>query len=521
VALPDKVAAPAVLPLGNEVTVSLRVTGHCPPRAERLQAVLAFDTSRSMNREEALGRAKGGALALLAELDSSAVEVGLVSYDDAATLEVPLTTDLARVRARVAALEAFGDTRTRLGLAAALAELTGSRANPAARRAIFLVTDGNLHDAAQEASDQARLAGVTVFVLAFPTAEYNDYLATALAQLTGDLRRTRLLVEPDRAALRQLLVVADLVRPVLGLFDEVTVRDVVPANMRLVPGSAGPPAQVSGDSLVWRLPAVSASAGLSLSYRLVPQAAGTWPTNVRADADYRDAWGQAGRLSFPVPQVRVWDRGQLTERVYLPFAADGACFRGAQDLDVVLALDSSESMSEPAGPAGTKLDAARLAALGFVRLLRLPRDRVAVVAFNATAWVATGLTGDGAAIQAGLGRLTAAPGTRLDLGLSASSAELARHGRPEARRVVVLLTDGRQTGETQPVRLIAERLRSDGVVVHAIGLGAQVDAGLLTAAAGDPRRYHASPTAEVLADIYRDILVDLACAEPTDAGQPP
>jgi Mg-chelatase subunit ChlD len=513
VAVPDKVATPAVLPLGADVTVQLRVTGRCPPRFQRLQAILAFDTSRSMNREEALARAKGGAQALLAELDSVAAEVGLVTFDDDATLEVPLTADLARVRARVAALDAYGDTRMRLGLAAARDALTGPRADPAARRVIFLVTDGNLHDAAQEAADQARTAGITVYVLAFPTSEFNDYLATALAQLTGDLQRTRLLVEPDRAALRQMLVVGDLVRPVNGLFEHVTVEDVIPANMRFVPGSDTPPATVAGATLRWQLPAVSAADGITLSYRLVPGEVGVWPTNVRADADYRDALGADGRLAFPVPRVRVWDRSQLTHRVYLPFAGARACFRTGQALDVVLAMDSSESMTEPAGPGVTKQDAARAAALRFVHLLQLPNDHVAVVGFNSKAWVPTGLTGDAAAIGAGLAGLTTARGTRLDLGLAAAATALAGGGRPEAHRVVILLTDGLQTGDGAPVLAAAERLRSGGTDIYAIGLGATVDAALLTAVGGGvPGHYYASPTPDDLAAIYRDIMADLACA---------
>lgn len=513
-AVPDKKAAPAVLPLGDEVTVRLTLGGVCPDQAEPSQLALVFDTSRSMNFDESLARAQGATMALLEALDGRSTDVALVTFDDEGLLALPLSRDLGAVRSTVAGLEAFGDTRPGLGLSAALAELTGPRARPGERQALVVVTDGDWYDLPVAVADEARAAGIEVYALAFPNGNYNDYHTTLLAQLTGDIGRSRVLVEPNRAALERLLVQAGLRRPVSEIFQRVTVVDEIPANMRLVPDSVNPPATLVGRTLRWELPAVPAAKGVALDYRLEPLETGLWPTNVSAVADYRDGVGVDGSLVFPVPQVRVWDRSSLHQRVFLPQLGNGHCFRAGLALDVALVLDTSESMREDSGQGGTKLEAARAAAARFVDLLWLGRDRVAVVGFNHAAHVALDLSGDSAAIRRALDGLASAPGTRIDLGLAAASGVLGAMPRTGARRVVVLLTDGRHGGAAADVRREAELLRQRGWRVFAIGLGGDVDEDLLRQVATSPADYLASPTAADLAAAYGRVAESLACDRP-------
>lgn len=512
VAVPDKVAEPASIPLGAEVTVRLRVQGSCAGTWRPGQAMIVFDTSRSMSWNEALARAQGAVMELLGQLDARAVAAGLVTFDDDGTLDLPLTGDLARVRARVAALGAVGDTRPGPGIDAAVAELTGPRGDSSAEQVIYLVTDGDLQDLPLEATRRAMAAGIKVYALVFPSGSFTDYDAELMAQLIGDPTRRRLFIEPDEAGLASLLQADGLFVPQPGLFASVVVDDLIPANMRLVPGSSVPPAVESAQQLRWTLPAVAAADGLSLGYRLTPLEAGTWPTNVSATAAYRDAKGVEGSLLFPVPRVHVWERGSLDRHVYLPYLGAASCFRDHVPLDVVLLVDSSDSMGEPDGQGGTKLSAAQAAAGQFVHLLQLPRDRVAVVAFNAQARVATALTGDPEQVARALSGLSLAPGTRIDAGLASAEALLAADARAGARRVVVLLTDGLQNGSPDPVKAAAIRLRASGAQLFAIGLGAGVDAGLLQELAGGVAAYYSSPSAADLAAIYRAISVALACA---------
>jgi len=513
-AAPDKTAAPGVIPLGETVEVRLTVRGRCPPVRSPAQVAIVFDTSRSMNTDAAADRAKAGVLALFERLDPGAVEVALVTFADGATLDRPLSRSLGALASRVAALPMWGDTRMAPGIDAARLELTGPRRDPGARPVIAVVTDGEYKDrgnAAQVAVEAARAAGIDLVFLVYPSRAYTLLEASFLGRLIGDPAAVHL--DPGPPAIDAIAARVTDERPEAGLFDTVTVRDAVPANMRYVEGSSVPPATFDPAArvLAWTLGRVEAAAGLSLRYRLEPLETGLWPTNVEASADYRDVRGVAGHLVFPVPRVKVWDRSTLTHRAYLPFGPQRACFRTGAPLDVVLALDTSLSMAEPAAAGGTKLDAARAAALAFVDLLHLARDRVAVVGFNAGATRAVGLTGDKSAVARALSGLATAAGTRIDRGLAEARVEIGARGRADAVGVVVLLTDGLQAGPADPVRAEAAALKSAGARVYAIGLGGEIDRDLLRSVATTPDGYFESPAAEDLARIYGDVSARVAC----------
>jgi Mg-chelatase subunit ChlD len=510
-AAPDKTAAPAVIPLGETVEVRLDVGGHCPPRRTRAQVAVVFDTSRSMNVDAALDRAKDGAIDLLGRLDPDSVEAALITFDDDAALAAPLSRDLGAVAARVAALTAWGDTLMATGIDAARLELMGGRRDPAARPVIVVVTDGGYRDRATPAVEAARAAGIAVHIVVFPGQSFTTDQAVGLARLVGS--EGTVLVEPDAAQLDGLAARLSGEEPEAGLFERVTIRDEVPANMRYIADSARPPAlfDPATRTLTWTLGRTLAAQGVALRYRLEPLQVGTWPTNVVATADYRDARGLEGRLVFPIPRVKVWDRASLAHRIYLPIGPQQACFRSALPLDIVLVLDSSSSMAEPAAGGGTKLDAARAAAAAFVDLLNLGQDRVALVAFDAAAHRASGLTADRAALARALGGLVTASGTRIDHGLAEAAAVLGADGRSGAARAVILLSDGLQGGPIDPVRAEAARLKALGARVYTIGLGADVDRDLLRAVASEPAGYLESPAAEDLPAIYREVSERLAC----------
>jgi Mg-chelatase subunit ChlD/sugar lactone lactonase YvrE len=501
----DKVAAPRRLPLGDEVEVRLDVSGLCPGRMEPVQIVLALDVSRSMNYDDALSRAQDEVASWLGRLDPRSVEVGLVTFSDGAGLEVPLTRDLAAVRARVASLVAWGDTRMGVGLDAALAELTGARGNPAAKRLILLVTDGVYKDEPLTILPALRAAGVDVAALVYWTREYDQAYRLSLESLTGD--PSRVLLNPDADQVEALTADLAEFREEPGLFETLTIEDEIPANMRYVPDSAQPPAELRGSTLVWTFGAIPASRPITLSYRLVPQEVGIWPTNVQATASYRDALGNDGRLVFPIPEVEVY-KGYTA---YLPFAAKAACQR-IHSVDVVLVLDTSSSMLEPAADGvRTKLGAAREAAGAFLAVLRLPVDRAAVVAFNESARRAVDLTGDRAALWNGLQALQSIPGTRIDLGLAVARAIVAERPPTLNRPVVILLTDGLQNGSVDPVLAQADALKHLGTLVYTIGLGQEIDRPLLRAVATSPDRTFESPTDSQLQAIYGQISDRLAC----------
>jgi len=178
-----------------------------------------------------------------------------------------------------------------------------------------------------------------------------------------------------------------------------------------------------------------------------------------------------------------------------------------------LVLDLSSSMAAPAVGGGSKLDAARAASASVLDLLDWRLDRVAVVGFSGRADLALPLVGDRSAVLGALAGLRTGEGTRIDLGLKEADRALAG-GRPGARPVLILLTDGRQEKGLEAAALdAAEVQKRRGVTVYTIGLGADADAGLLRAIASDPGRYLASPDESTLAARFAAILRAEVCPE--------
>lgn len=511
-AWPDKTAAPERLSLGDRVDVELRVEGGCPDRPSPLQLAIVFDASRSMGWNDALPRAQDALLDLLGRLDPEATELAFVRFADRAVIAAPLGRDPAAIARLVAAQAPEGDTRLGEGIALAHeALLAGLR--PGARQAILIVGDGGFKDMPQAAAGSALADGIEIYALIVRSPDFPGI--RAVAALTGD-RGDRVLLDPDRSAMADLAARLTAPRRTNGLFETVTVRDRVPANMRYIEGSANPPAawEPGTRTLIWQLGPVGADEGLRLRYQVQPLAVGHWPTNDSAEADYRDALGRDGRIGFPVPRVTVL--GPVPQRVFLPFALRAACLDGAQGLDIVLVIDSSQSMDEPAAGGETKLDAARRAARGFLDRLDPGRDRAAIVSFDAEARPASRLVADPVRWSESLAGIRTAPGTRIDLGLGAAWGLLVGDGRAQAQAVVILLTDGRQDAGAPAgaVEQHAQGLRALSALVYAIGLGEGIDRDLLRRVAGRSEGYLESPTPADLDRAYAELRERLACEAP-------
>ncbi len=506
-ASPDKLAAPRRLPLGGTVTVTLTVSGACPKRTEPAQVMLLMDTSRSMNWNNALERAKDAGLGLIRELAGSEAEIGLATFDDDPALRLPPTRDMAALRAALSGLQAWGDTHLAGGIQAAHQALADAGRPDVATQAIVILTDGAIKDDPSGAAEAARQAGIELYSWFFPTYEYEFAFWDAMASLVGG--EDRLGRDPDASWLAAFASQLRHERATPGLFATITVRDRVPANMRYLPDSAQPAAawDEGARTLVWTMGPTMAAEGLQLRYRLEPLATGHWPTNVSATASYTDVLGQPGRLVFPIPDVEVYaPRGEI----YLPYLVRQTCSVRKQPLDIVLILDASSSMNGPAPGGGTKLEAAKRAAEEFLRLLRQTTDQVAVIGFHERAQIASGLTGDYGRAAEALGRLETGQGTAIDLGLRAAAEVLAAEGRPSALAIAILLSDGVPTLPGDPLAE-AERLRQQGVILYAIGLGEDADATLLQALVGGADRYLYAPSADDLERVFQELAIRVDC----------
>ena len=203
--------------------------------------------------------------------------------------------------------------------------------------------------------------------------------------------------------------------------------------------------------------------------------------------------------------------------LYLPLAVREHCSPEHKGADVALVIDTSSSM------AGQKLEDAKAAAAAFVALMDLTpgRDQAAVVRYDTEGEVVCRLTNGRALLDAGIRNLTSRIGTHIDAGLRLALAELEspRHtGRNIS--VMILLTDGIQTGTPGEERRAAAQVRAAGVRLYTIGLGADVDAPTLREMAGDTARYHFAPDSADLARIYSEIASDSLCPAPVGGSWP-
>ncbi|MFC3127190.1 VWA domain-containing protein [Pseudoroseomonas globiformis] len=200
--------------------------------------------------------------------------------------------------------------------------------------------------------------------------------------------------------------------------------------------------------------------------------------------------------------------------------------RNTSGRDVLLALDLSGSMSTKdmagatEGAKVSRLDAARAVLQQFID--RREDDRLSLLVFGSSAFVLAPFTADHKALLGLLGETfprMAGPQTMIGdaIGLSARTFERAK----VSGRLLILLTDGNDTGSRVPPRRAAEIAGNLGVRIYAVSLGdaaaageAALDLGALEdiAKATGGAHFHADDP-RALAEAYRRI----DAMEPTPA----
>jgi hypothetical protein len=219
---------------------------------------------------------------------------------------------------------------------------------------------------------------------------------------------------------------------------------------------------------------------------------------------------------------------------YLPLAQSNTCLRRSF-ADIALVIDVSTSMQRPTTAGRAKLDATLAAVRGFLDQAELSpgRDRVAIVGFNETAWIAAPLTADRGPLDIAVRALPnrMAEGTRLDLALARGVEAISGGGPPVGRSAaLVLLTDGLPNRVPTPVpagaqedTVLAEarRAKALGIGLYTIGVGRadapdlvdRINPALLAAIASAPGQFYQTPDAEALAAIYASIARAITCGD--------
>ncbi len=197
-------------------------------------------------------------------------------------------------------------------------------------------------------------------------------------------------------------------------------------------------------------------------------------------------------------------------RIYLPVAVAEACL-SAQPSDVVAVVDASTSMAERLPGGGTKRSAASAALTALAAGLRGDRDRLALVTFNRIATIRAPLDGDGDAVAAAYLAVPPSDGASIEAGITVAGALLAgSERRPEARGVIVLLTDGRIYPE-KAARAAADAAKSAGTLLLTVGVGPEVNRPLLTALASSPDHAFVAPDGAMLVRTLGRVAAGLGC----------
>ncbi len=230
----------------------------------------------------------------------------------------------------------------------------------------------------------------------------------------------------------------------------------------------------------------------------------------------------------PVPATPTMEPGEI----YLPIALKIPCHVDYYGTDVALVLDLSTSMRDETRAGRSKLDASLEQAKRFVSQMQFDPearggrpDQVAVVGFNAEAWIEEGLTLDDEAIAEAIDRLRGKVDqhTRLDLALEMGSRALESDAHLLTNtKVIILLTDGLPdqvpydpddgTMETTVLRAAAAAKQA-GARIYTIAIGAEQDTNqsLLTAIATHPDLCFYEPDPEDLERVYSEIVGSFGC----------
>lgn len=282
----DQLAEPLRLPLGQVVTVTLRLSLECRAARTPLSMALVIDRSNSMLRSDAIGKAREGALRLVDRLRAGEDWGTLVTFNEAARVDQTLTDVPALLRQAVLALRAGGDTNISAGLAEGHRQLRRLADRPYLR-ALVLLTDGKNESGAQAVIREAealRRAGVYVAVVGLgrdPERDLLEAVATSPADAWFPQDPAELPAIFERIGERWTSV---QVR-------EATVRDLLPPDLRM----AGPalPAGREAPTATWNwdLPAAG-RAPIDIRLRLRPSRVGRQPVSSGARLTWRDQTGQ-------------------------------------------------------------------------------------------------------------------------------------------------------------------------------------------------------------------------------------
>jgi uncharacterized protein YegL len=305
----SKAAAPQLVLLGEDVSITLRVRAACPGDVAPWHLVFALDGSASMAGARTR-RMKAAAADVTRSLDldhNRSTQVGVVEFDGGARALCPLSGETQRIVTCIDKVGAAGGSAIHKGIDEALRTLAKGRSVFGAKemaQTIVLLSNG--HDDAGcsplvAAANRAKGQGVTVIsVCVGPNCN-----ASCMRRAATDPR-----FYADSEDRSRLLEMFERIRDSGGLsvvVHTLEVEDTIPPSMAHVPGSASPPPtepQTPTDWLRWEETFVPRE-GLTYTYRVRPLVAGYLATNATATGRLTDNRQRIKDWTFDTPWVTV------------------------------------------------------------------------------------------------------------------------------------------------------------------------------------------------------------------------
>lgn len=306
-----KYVDPHVLLMGEATTITLRSSFVCANLDMPLHVVLVLDGSGSASGALHLETKQAGK-AILSGLDlvhHPTTMVGVVGFDETARVYTYLTNDEARALGAINQLGSQGrsviDAGIREGLAV-LARGRGKHPEGEVAEVLVLLSDGGnnagcapvLEAAAEAKGDGILVASVCIgpgcwsqCMRQVASAPHYFHQAQNVGLLATDLEQMRDAVARE------------------GGVELLTIADELPANMALERSSIEPAPKAigRGGSLVtWEFSDIPRE-GVTITFEIVPQEPGYWPTNLAATGVFTDVLGHTGSFRFALPMVRVLD----------------------------------------------------------------------------------------------------------------------------------------------------------------------------------------------------------------------
>ena len=304
-----KTATPARIKLGESVKITLKLTPQCPPATFRAaDIVVVMDVSRSMQDDGKIDAAKKAAKTFVQVTDLSVHRMGLIFFAGNPVSVQDLTTDASALIKKIDQVTLSSGTNISAALDAAKAMLD-TQGRPGVLPVIILMSDGapNMPTTGDPerlsimSANAARVAGIEVFAIGLG----RDAAEGLMLQLVTS--PSHYFSSPDNAQLEQIY------RDIAHIVGDVGIRDLaldddLSADVTLEPNTPAPATtSVTGRRLTWQSALLASAATTEWNYYVKPTRLGTYPTNDKAVATYRDVDGVTRQFEFPKPLVTVLD----------------------------------------------------------------------------------------------------------------------------------------------------------------------------------------------------------------------